>query len=102
MARLFLIGDEDTVLGFRFAGIRGYVAETAADAADLFQKATQDKEVTMVVVTERIAQAIRPELDRYSEKRVFPFVVEIPDASGPLPTRKSPSEIIKEAIGISI
>ena len=102
MARLFLIGDEDTVLGFRFAGIRGSVAKTPGEAADLFRRATQDREVTIVVVTERIAQAIRPELDRYSEKRVFPFIVEIPDASGPLPTRKSPSEIIKEAIGISI
>lgn len=102
MSKLFLIGDEDTVLGFRYAGIRGSVAKTSAEAADLFRKATEDKDVTIVVLTERIAEAIRPELDRYSEKRVFPFVVEIPDSSGPLPTRKSPSEIIKEAIGISI
>jgi V/A-type H+-transporting ATPase subunit F len=102
MSKLFLIGDEDTVLGFRYAGIRGYVAKNSAEATGLFRKATEDKDVTIVVLTERMAEAIRPELDRYSEKRVFPFIVEIADASGPLPTRKSPSQIIKEAIGISI
>jgi len=102
MSKLFLIGDEDAVLGFRFAGIRGHVAKTAAEAVELFQKATQDRDVSIVVITERIAEGIRPELDRHAEKRAFPFVVEIADSSGPSPSRKSASEIIRETIGISI
>jgi V/A-type H+-transporting ATPase subunit F len=102
MSKLFLIGDEDTVLGFRFAGVRGHVARTPAEAAELFEKAGQDRDVTIVVITERIAEGIRPEISRYTEKRPFPIVVEIPDRSGPSPSRKSPSQIIRETIGISI
>ena len=102
MAELFLIGDEDTVLGFRFAGVRGYVPQGAAGANELFHKAVNDKDVSLVVITERIAETIRAELDNHMEKRMFPFVVEIADSSGPLPTRKSISDVVKEAIGISI
>lgn len=102
MAKIFLIGDQDTVLGFRLAGIRGHVAKDARAAAELFRKALQNREVSIVVVTERIAQLIRFDLDAFLEKGGFPFVVEIPDSAGPLPTRKSPSDIVKEAIGISI
>jgi len=102
MPELFLIGDEDTVLGFRFAGIRGHIARNAQDARELFQKALHDSEVSVVVLTERVAESIRGELDAFIEKRDFPFVVEIADSTGPSPKRKSPSQIITEAIGISI
>jgi V/A-type H+-transporting ATPase subunit F len=102
MAKLFLIGDEDTVLGFRFVGIRGHVPKGAPETRELFLKAVQDTDVSVVVLTERVAETIRPELKAFIEKRNFPFVVEIADSSGPMPTRKSPSEIITEAIGITI
>lgn len=102
MAKLFLIGDEDTVLGFRFAGIRGHIPKDAPAAAELFRKAVEDTEVSIVVITERIARLIRSNIDAFMENRAFPFVVEIPDSAGPLPTRKSPSDIVREAIGISI
>lgn len=102
MAKLFLIGDDETVLGFRFAGIRGHVAEDAPAAAELFRKAIQDGDVRIVVITERIAQLIRGEIDAFTQKRGFPFVVEIADAGGPSPTRKSPSDLVREAIGITI
>lgn len=102
MAKLFLIADEDTVLGFRFAGIRGHVAEDARAAAELFRKAVADTGVTMIIITERLARLLRSELGAFMERRPFPFVVEIPDAGGPLPGRKSPSDIVREAVGISI
>jgi len=102
MAKLFLIGDEETVLGFRFAGLHGHVAKDGPAAAELFRKAVQDTEVSIVVITERIAPLIRSHIDAFMEKQPFPFVVEIPDSEGPLPTRKSPSDIVREAIGISI
>ena len=102
MAKLFLIGDEDTVLGFRFSGVRGHVARNAEEARELFRTAVKDEDVSIVIITERIAQQMRPDLEAFTEKESFPFVVEIPDSEGPLPDRKSPSDIIKEAIGISV
>lgn len=102
MGKLLLIGDEETVLGFRFAGIRGHVARDEDKARELFRRAVEDKEVSIVVITERIAERIRAELDEHMEKGSFPFVVEVADSSGPMRTRKSPLDIVKEAIGVSI
>jgi len=102
MAKLLLIGDDDTVLGFRFAGIRGRVPKDRAAASALFRSAVADTDVQIVVITERISQLIRSEVDAFTQKHDLPFVVEIPDSTGPLPTRKSASDIVREAIGISI
>ncbi len=102
MATLFLIGDEETVLGFRFAGVRGHVAKEASEASELLQKAVRDEDVGIIVITERIAESIRPELESFTARQSHAFVVEIADSSGASPTRKSPSDIIREAIGISI
>jgi vacuolar-type H+-ATPase subunit F/Vma7 len=101
-ANIYLIGDRDTVLGFRFAGLQGHTASDAPAAMELFQRAVEDKRVRILVLTERIADLIRPTLDAFEEKNNFPFVVEIPDGSGPSPSRRSPSEIVRKAIGISI
>jgi V/A-type H+-transporting ATPase subunit F len=102
MGNLFLIGDEDTVVGFRLAGIKGHVPRDTAAARELFGEAVGDREVRIVLITERIAEAIRPELDEHTAKGKLPFAAEIPDSSGPLPTRRSPLDIVKEAIGVSI
>ncbi len=102
MAKLFLIGDEDTVLGFRLAGVRGHVVKDTGEATDVFRKAAEDQEVSIIVITERIAEKIRPEIEHHMETGAMPFVVEIADSQGPAPTRKSPSDLVREAIGISI
>jgi len=102
MPNIFLIGDADSVLGFRFAGIRGHVAKDASAAAELFRQAFQDREVSIVVISERVASLIRSEVDALTAKRDSPFVVEIADSAGPLPTRKTAPEIVRDAIGITI
>ncbi len=101
-ANIFLIGDPDTVLGFRFAGLKGHTAPDAAAAAELFHHAVHDHRVSIVVLTEGMADLIRSTLDTFEDENDFPFIVEIPDSSGPSPSRRSPSEIVRKAIGISI
>ena len=71
-------------------------------AVELLREAVGSGDVALVVLTERIARAIRAEVDAVSEKRDFPLVVEIPDSEGPLPDRQSPDDIVRQAIGINI
>ena len=97
-----MIGDQDTVLGFGLAGLRGHVAHDATEASTFFGDAVRRPDVSIIVITERLARLIRPELDAFTEGRDSPFIVEIPDSAGPLPDRKSPSDMVREAIGISI
>jgi V/A-type H+-transporting ATPase subunit F len=102
MAKIVLIGDQDTVLGFGLAGLHGHVAQDATEASRFFGQAVRRPDVSIIVITERLARLIRAELDAFSEVRDSPFILEIPDSEGPLPDRKSPSDMVREAVGISI
>jgi V/A-type H+-transporting ATPase subunit F len=100
--KYYIIGDEDSVLGFGMVGVDGRVAETAADAQAAFSAAVEMKEIGIVIISERTADLIRGVLDPYVLSRRFPLVVEIPDRRGPVPGRKSIREMVTDAIGIKL
>lgn len=97
-----IIGDEDTVLGFGMVGVSGKVAENANEAERAFQAILEDKEIGIVIVTERIADMIRPIVDRYLFTVSFPLIVEIPDRKGPKPGRPGIKEMVNTAIGLKL
>jgi len=97
-----IIGDEDTVLGFGMVGVSGKVAENANEAERAFQAILEDKEIGIVIVTERIADMIRPIVDKYLFTVSFPLIVEIPDRKGPKPGRPGIKEMVNTAIGLKL
>jgi V/A-type H+-transporting ATPase subunit F len=99
---MHVLGDEETVLGFRLAGIRGTVAEGGEGLAEQFRRLIGEEQANVVFVTERLAAAIRPLVDTYRMRGTFPVVVEIPDARGPMPGRREIAELIREAIGFQV
>ena len=100
--RSFVIADEDTVLGFRFAGVEGRVVETPAEASAAFDEVARLADVGMIIVTERIAADIRRAVDDIRFRASTPLVVEIPGPEGPTDTRRTMLDLIREAVGISI
>ena len=97
-----IIGDEDTVLGFRMVGVSGKVAENADEAQRVFQAVLQDKETCIIIITERIADMIRPIVNKYLFTVSFPLIVEIPDRTGRKPGRPGIREMVNTAIGIKL
>ena len=97
-----IIGDEETVLGFAIVGVLGKVAANAEEAQRAFQDTVADKETSIVIVTERVADMIRPTVDRYVFRESFPLVVEIPDRHGPMPNRPSVKDMVNAAIGLKL
>jgi V/A-type H+-transporting ATPase subunit F len=98
----FVIGDEDTVLGFKLVGIRGVRAARPEEVRDAFREAISDSSVRILLITERLARKVEGALVRHRASRRTPYVVEIPDRHGPLSTRKPIPEMIREAIGIRV
>jgi len=98
----FCIGDEDTVLGFRLAGVEGRVAETITESREALKVATSMSDVGIIIITERVAQQIRTDVDKYVYGTDFPLIIEIPDRAGPLPERKPIPELVKQAVGVKI
>ncbi len=90
------------MLGFGMVGVEGRVAETAEEAREALQEALSNKAVGIVIITEPVAELIRPQVDRYVFSRSFPLIVEVPDRQGPLEGRPSLREMVNQAIGINL
>jgi V/A-type H+-transporting ATPase subunit F len=100
--KFYVIGDRQTVLGFRLVGIEGKTVEGREDALSALREAVEMKDTGIVLVTESIAGEIRDEVEARLYGIGFPLVLEIPDASGPAEDRPEIEEIVRKAVGISI
>ncbi len=96
----FVIGDDDTVLGFSLVGVPGIACSTDGEVRAAWQKALEDKERAVIIITSDAADRIRETVDRYLFTMSFPLVVEIPSRKGGSSTDLR--ELVNEAIGVSI
>ena len=96
------IADEDTVRGFRLAGVSGEVATAAPEAAAAVQAATERTDCAILILTEKTADAIRPLLNQIRFERERPLIVEIPGPEGSARERKSLRQLVQEAVGIRL
>ena len=98
----YVIGDEDAALGFGLVGVHGRAVENREDAQSAFDTALSDRDVGIILITERAADLIRPSVDRYIFTREFPLIVEIPDRHGPVAGKPSLREMVNHVIGVKL
>ena len=96
----FVIADGPTLLAFALAGIPGGAAANAAEARQLLAQGRADPEVGLVLITERVAREIRPEVDAWRREGRPPLILEIPDLKGPLPGGQPLRERLRTLMGI--
>lgn len=99
--KYFVIGDEDTVLGFSLVGVFGVQATTQEQALQAWNKALEDPENGIIIITHEVASMIRSLVDQYLFSESFPLVVEIPGAR----STDSPPDLrtlVNQAIGVSL
>jgi V/A-type H+-transporting ATPase subunit F len=95
------IADEDTVRGFRLAGLPGEIAATAEEAAGALAAAARPN-CGVIILTEQIAGAIRPLVEQIRFERERPLIVEIPGPGGPSAGHQSLRQLVQEAVGIHL
>jgi V-type H+-transporting ATPase subunit F len=87
---IYIIGDEDTITGFLLAGIgssspKNYFivrpTTKTVDVATTFRSFLADKKCGILLITQIVANSIRPEIVAHSE--LLPTVLEIPDKDHP-------------------
>ena len=100
--KFFVIGDEDTVLGFQLAGVEGKVVHMPDEAQEALTRAFEMEGLGVIILSERIAQSIRSLVDQYIFKTTFPLIIEIPDRQGTLEGRSSIRDMIRAAVGIQL
>ncbi len=100
--RFYCVADEDTVRGFRLAGVQGEVVAGAAQAEAAVRRAADRPDLGVLIVTQSVAADARDLVDEIRMTRTQPLVVEVPGPEGPLPGRKTLRDFVQEAVGISL
>ncbi len=99
MYDIVVIGDEDTVNGFRLAGVkRSFVADSKEVALRIIR---ENSDAGIIIITETLAEEMG-DIERLKKGKV-PIIVEIPDKKGPIEGRKERMrELIRKAVGIKM
>jgi len=100
--KLLVIGSLDAVLGFGLVGVHGQVVTTTKEINRALDEALQDPDAGIILVTEEVAELIRPRMDQLMRRSTVPLAVEIPGPEGPRADRPSLSEVMQRAIGVKM
>lgn len=95
----FVIGDDDTVLGFSLVGVSGRAVHTVLEAENAWNEALENKEWAIILITKDAADLIREKVDSFLFSESFPLIVELSSPSGETRDLK---ELVNEAIGVSL
>jgi V/A-type H+-transporting ATPase subunit F len=101
MYKVAVIGDKDSVLGFRALGVVTCLVTGGEEAARALSSLAREK-VAVVCITEAVAQHIRPQIEELN-KKLLPAVVLIPNNQGTLGLgRQQIKKNAEKAIGADI
>ncbi len=104
MSEIAVIGDEDTVVGFRLAGVKDVCIHRDADGTDRYIRESLERDVGVIIITDRCAAEVRGLLDRLRSERtrVKPIFVEIPDKRGPMEGMDGLQRLIRRVVGAEV
>lgn len=100
--KFYCIADEDTVRGFRLAGVPGQAVGNPQEAIAALDRAVAQPDIGIVILTDVIAAGIRQQVDVVRMEQERPLIVEIPGPQGPMPGRKTLRQFVQEAVGIRL
>ena len=101
MYKIAVMGDRDSVLGFRALGLDVFPCEEAAEARrQLHQLARNDYAV--IYITEQLYSVISADIQRYKDE-VTPAIILIPGKGGSLKLgEKALQSAVERAVGADI
>lgn len=96
------IADDDTVRGFRLAGVEGEIVATPAEAAAALDRAVGDGATGVVILTRDVANGIRERVRTLRRDFDRPLVVEIPGPLGGAEFAPDLARLVQAAVGIRL
>ncbi|MDO4663104.1 MAG: V-type ATP synthase subunit F [Tissierellia bacterium] len=80
MYKVAVIGDKDSVLGFKALGVEVFTTVDGKDARKVIDKIAKE-DYGVIFITEQMATQIPETIDRY-KKQVLPAIILIPSNQG--------------------
>lgn len=101
--KFYLISDNiDTQMGMRLAGIEGVVAHTEKEVNDALDFAVSDKEIAVVLMTEKLVSLCRGRVYDLKLNCRRPLIVEVPDRHGNSNVINAIGSYVEDAIGVKL
>jgi len=97
-----IIADQDTVLGFRFAGVTGAAVDSPESATAAFAEAKSDGACQILLLSEQVEAWLEGSVVAHRLAAQPPYIVTVESVWGPEGKRKSLESMIYEAVGIRI
>ena len=103
MSSVAVIGDIDTVSGFRLGGVKQAEVVNNADEAIIAFDKFLDDELSIIIITQFMANEIRNHINRKIGSNVLPMIIEIPDKDGSSEGSSDQiNDLIKRVIGVEM
>lgn len=100
---LFVLGSSEVVAAFALGGMEGVSTSGPGEIlAALEDLAGRPEPVEVLVIEEEAAESVREEVERLKLSPGGPLIVEVAGFGGPRERRKSPLQLVQEALGIRI
>ena len=100
---MYLISDnKDTWTGMRLAGVEGVVVHERQELKDALDAVFQDKEIGIVLLTEKFGREFPDLIDDVKLNRRLPLLIEIPDRHGTGRNENFITDYVSEAIGLKL
>lgn len=101
--QFFLISDNiDTQMGMRLSGIEGVVVHTETEVINALEKATQNQDIGIVLITKKLIDMCQSDIYEMKLKSKRPLIVEIPDRHATSKISDTISKYVSEAVGIKL
>ena len=114
MAEVFVLAEEEILIGFAMIGIKGKAVADHDDALATFQGIVNDRrcvleketvdlsDCKMLILSEDVSDMIGEELLEWQLSGDFPLIVEIPPLAGSSAQHTRLVDAVRKAIGIKI
>jgi len=101
--QIAVIADQDTVIGFKLAGVGLiYPVTSIEEARRALERLSKRDDIGTIIITERLADNLR-DLIKELYKKTSLIIVEIPDKYGPIEREVDPiRELIRTTLGVEI
>lgn len=101
MYRIGIIGDRESVLGFKAVGLEVFACDQADEARKVLRQIGKEN-FAIIYVTEVLAAQISDEIDKYKDERT-PAIIAIPGKEGPSGNgMRNVSKAVERAVGADI
>lgn len=102
MYKIAVLGDRESVLGFKVLGLDVHSAETVDEGRKILHRLAKDGETAIIYLTEQYASQMMDEVNKYKDE-VMPAIILIPGKAGSMGIgMKNITDSVERAVGADI